>query len=89
MQVDITPLKDCIDEVKKLAKLYSNRGAFSRMARNRFDKGRIQDLQRQIDDVVATIGLATSVQLSEQVEGLREAFSAQHTLLVSSHEQLQ
>lgn len=40
--VDMDPLENCLKEVKKLAELYRDRGAFSRMARIRSDEWRIQ-----------------------------------------------
>lgn len=69
--ISVTPLMDCVDELKVLAKNYSVRGTFSRLANCRRDGTRIQRLRDRIEALVPILALAAVVRVSEQVGGVQ------------------
>lgn len=65
--IDVTPLMDCVDDLKALTKSYSVRGTFSKITGCRRDGNRIQRLRDRIEGLVPTLELAAVIRVSEQV----------------------
>lgn len=70
-KISVTPLMDCLDELKALSKSFSVRGTFSRIASCRRDGSRIQRLRDRIEGLVPVLELAAVIRVSEQVGGMQ------------------
>lgn len=69
--IDITPLKQCVDDLEALVVDYSRRGLCSKLC-NR-DGEVIERLGKRIEDVVPVMDLAATVAVSEQMAGMGSA----------------
>ena len=66
--VDITPLKECVDDLEALVADYSRRGLCSKLC-NR-DSEVIERLSNRIEDLVPIMDLAATVAVSQQVTAM-------------------
>lgn len=71
-ELDVTPVEDCIEEVKKFVERCRRRGRMSRILKASRDKGEIAGLNERIDRVAVDLGLAGLATLEGKTDGVRD-----------------
>eukprot|EP00903_Cladosiphon_okamuranus_P014025 g13042.t1 len=68
--IDVAPLEECVEKLKKVATRYHDQGRFSRMVQFRRDGDDIRRLRDRIDAIVPIMGLATSYNTAKAVTNI-------------------
>ncbi|CAM9693319.1 unnamed protein product, partial [Ectocarpus sp. 8 AP-2014] len=69
--IDVTPLKECVEEIGVLASRYSVGGMFAQVGRYRRDRDRLDGLRSRIEKLLPIMGLSGVATVSSQVEDVR------------------
>lgn len=69
-QTDVTPLEDCLKDVRGVVERCSRRGRFSRAVKASSDKDDIAQLNARIDRLAGDLGLASNAILERKVDEL-------------------
>lgn len=69
-QTDVTPLEDCLKDVRRVVERCSRRGRFSRAVKASSDKDDIAQLNARIDRLAGDLGLASNAILERKVDEL-------------------
>ncbi|CAN0020161.1 unnamed protein product, partial [Ectocarpus fasciculatus] len=70
--IDVTPLEECVEKLKKVAKRYHDQGRVSRMVNFRRDGDDIRKLQNQIEAVLPIMGLSGVCNIAEGVTNIED-----------------
>ncbi|CAM9897766.1 unnamed protein product [Ectocarpus fasciculatus] len=70
-EVDVAPLKDCVEAAKKFAERCSRRGKVSRVLKASSDKSEIAGLNSRVDRLTADLGLAGIAILEGKVDEMK------------------
>lgn len=70
-EVDVAPLKDCVEAAKKFAERCSRRGKVSRVLKASKDKSEIAGLNSRVDRLTADLGLAGMAILEGKVDDMK------------------
>ncbi|CAN0423039.1 unnamed protein product [Ectocarpus fasciculatus] len=71
-KIDVAPLEECVEKLKKVAKRYHDQGRVSRMVNFRKDGDDIRKLQKQIEAVVPIMGLTGVCNIAEGVTNIED-----------------
>lgn len=69
--VDVKPLKACVDDIYDFAKVYNGQGKFKRMFKMKSDHGKIVKLKGRIDGLLVITAAEGYVRTAEGIEGVR------------------
>lgn len=65
-EIDLSPLEECVDDIKALVKRYDAQGCCARLVQFRRDGDDIQKLRESIEAVVPIMGLSAGVTAVDQ-----------------------
>lgn len=70
--IDVSPLEECVEKLRKVAARYHDQGWFSRMVQARRDGDDIRRLSERIDGIVPILGLASACIMAKAVTNIED-----------------
>lgn len=81
----MTPLLECVEDIREFAKTYNGRGKFRKMANMRGDNGKIEELKGRVETLVPIMNLASVVTVAEQVADVARELASLKKVIIASY----